>query len=219
MLGESSAPLESGVATERATPQLWIGVGALAIAAALLSPYRNFLSDDGYIYLRFVRNFTEYGTFSYNGSTPTYGMTSPAWVVLVSLVHRLVGDPWIASKVVSWALTAACLWLFYLLAFRFVRSSLWAGLATVALALDPWFAKWTLSGLENPLTLTAMFGGLLLYQRASQYRPAADRGLPALWTVRAVPARDGAAVPGGRRRCPPLRASAQGAQARGWRRP
>ena len=130
-----------------------------------LLPYRHFLSDDGFIYLRFVRNLTEAGIFSYNLPIPTYGFTGPLWVIILSGVNVLVRDPFITAKIVAFTLSAFTVAAYFRLCHHFVHHTAYAFIATVALVVDPWFAKWMVSGLENPLTLVLLFTSLLLHLR------------------------------------------------------
>ena len=137
---------------------------ALVVTGILaLLPYRHFLSDDGFIYLRFIRNFSETGILSYNLPTPTYGFTGPLWVIIAGGLNRVIGDPFVAVKILAFVLSGIAVAVYFQLCCRFVRHEGYAVLATLALVLDPWFAKWMVSGLENPLTLVILFSSLLLH--------------------------------------------------------
>lgn len=151
----------------------WMVTGVVLLTILSLAPYRYFLSDDGYIYLRYIQNLSEIGVFSYNVPTPSYGVTGPLWVMLAAAINLVVDDPYVSVKVLAIPLSLLAAVLYFHLAAHFVKERYFAFIAALALVFDPWFAKWSLSGLENPLTLSILFASLLIYYRARGTRQVA----------------------------------------------
>ncbi len=143
--------------------QWLVGLAVAFVGIVALLPYRHFLSDDGYIYLRYLRNFTATGALAFNDGIPTYGMTGPLWILVLAPLDFLIRDPFVTAKIVSFFLTACSIVLFHRLASLYLRGAVLPVLASCALFLEPWFAKWMLSGLENPLTMALLFLSFLLY--------------------------------------------------------
>jgi arabinofuranosyltransferase len=131
------------------------------LAVAVLFPYRHFAGDDAYITFRFARNLAEGGGFAFNAGTPTYGSTAPLWVFLIAGLHRLGLDVPDAAHVMNWIFAIACVVLFFRLAALYLGRNAAAWIATVLLLADPWFIRWSISGMENPLALTLLTGMLL----------------------------------------------------------
>jgi hypothetical protein len=124
---------------------------AVAIFAAAGFLLRGYTTDDTYIHLRYAQNLLDSGEFAFNPGRATYGATSPLWVLGLALLLKLGAPPLAAA----WLLGAACGLMVLLLAesiiSRFTYQEHWKTLFVVALALDPWFLRWSYSGMETPL--------------------------------------------------------------------
>jgi arabinofuranosyltransferase len=139
-----------------------VALGLLVVLAiAVLFPYRHFAGDDAYITFRFARNLAEGGGFSFNAGVPTYGSTAPLWVFLISGLHLLGLDIPDAAHLMNWVFAITDVVLFFVLASRYLGRNLSAWIATLLLVADPWFVRWSLSGMENPLALALLIGMLL----------------------------------------------------------
>lgn len=131
------------------------------LGVAVLFPYRHFAGDDAYITFRFARNLAEGGGFAFNAGIPTYGSTAPLWVFLIAGLHRLGLDVPDAAHVMNWVFAVADILLFFKLATLYLGRNSAAWIATVLLLADPWFIRWSISGMENPLALALLMGMLL----------------------------------------------------------
>lgn len=138
--------------------------------AAALVRVSGFFTDDSYIHLVFARNFAGGEGFSFNPGEAVYGFTSPLWMLLLAAGHTLVPD-WLAlSRTLGLLFTLLAV----LATFRLARA---AGASTGAscaaagsLALNAWFLRWSLSGMETSLAafLTAVgFERVIRSPRAS----------------------------------------------------
>ena len=125
-------------------------VGAVLFAAALVR-VSGFFTDDSYIHLVFARNFARGGGFAFNPGEPVYGFTSPLWMLLLAAGHAVVPDWTALARILGLLFTLLAV----LATFRLARAaggSNEASLAAAAsLALNAWFLRWSLSGMETSL--------------------------------------------------------------------
>jgi hypothetical protein len=144
-----------------------------ALAMAHLLPFRFYLTDDTFIHLQFAKNLLAGHGFSFHAGEPTYGATSPLWVLLLAAVGFFVPGaaqtPADASAVpaLAWAakgVGAAATLCSVLLMPRIGRAlgwSPWLSLAPAALlAAHGWAARWAISGMETPLALFLVVAAL-----------------------------------------------------------
>ncbi|HET9952107.1 MAG TPA: hypothetical protein VFS09_09960 [Candidatus Eisenbacteria bacterium] len=135
-------------------------------ALALLVPYAAYLTDDSYIHFQFAKHVLRGEGFAFNAGEPTYGATSPLWVLLLAAVGLVVPGAaatpatldvvppfvWIAK-----GLGALAVALSVLAAHRLARRLGWSegeGYALAGLlAFHAWSARWAVSGMESPLAL------------------------------------------------------------------
>jgi hypothetical protein len=134
---------------------------SVLLALALLWPYRHFAGDDAYITFRFVHNVATGGGFSFNPGQPTYGSTAPLWVFMLAGLNRLGLEIPVAAHLLNWVFTAANAALFFRLACVYLGRNLAAAAAAVLFVADPWFVRWSMSGMENALALFLLIGLLL----------------------------------------------------------
>ncbi len=101
IVGEATADAEG--TTVRRSFGGWISSLNVSILEVLLtvsfawSAWRNkWLSDDGYIYLAYVRNLTENGWGPvFNRGERVEGFTSPAWYAVLSVLNLMRPDSWL----------------------------------------------------------------------------------------------------------------------------
>ena len=86
--------------------------------------------DDTYIYLQYARNFINGDGMSFNAGDPSYGFTSPLWLMFVSLGGKMGIDIYIAAKVMDLFLGSISLAVFFMLAYEVIRDVIIAVLAT-----------------------------------------------------------------------------------------
>jgi len=129
-----------------------LGIGLLAVCYYFFStgPFQ-FPSDDSYITLEFARNFAATGHFTFDGTHPAPGATSPLHVLLLALASRLgIGLE---------AADAALGVLFFLLviertgalAWRLTQNRLVVFFSTTVTALSGYLVYDSLNGLETTL--------------------------------------------------------------------
>ncbi len=181
----------------------------LALFALALARVSGFFTDDSYIHLVFARNLARGLGFCFNPGVPSYGFTSPLWVLCLATGQSVARDWLLTLRLLGLVFTLLAVASTYRLA-RAARASHAGGLAAAAaLALHAWFLRWSLSGMETSLAafLVAVgLGGVLRGRRAAAAgmfalalaalaRPEALLvfGLAAAWSL-ARPGRGGAAL-------------------------
>ena len=128
-------------------------------------PYWNYITDDTYIALRYSKHLASGDGFSYNVGDPSYGFTSPLWVMLLALFKMLGADLVLSAKFLGVGFGLASLWILCLLLRKTVKITPFAFLAPLLFAYDPWFIRWSSSGMETSLALFLLLSGFLLYLR------------------------------------------------------
>ncbi len=120
----------------------------LALGAMSLWSY---VTDDTWIHLRYAQNLLERGEYAFNPGDPTYGSTSPLWVFSLVFLLKLGLAPLVAARVLGLIVGAAKLVVADRLLVRFPLPGGWRPWLLLLIALDAWFLRWTLSGMETPL--------------------------------------------------------------------
>ncbi len=125
--------------------------------------FRDYVVDDAYIHLTFVKNLAATGEFAFNRGTPVYGTTSPLWVMINALVLKALSglSAYSIIKTLSLMFAATSLLLFTQYCNR--RFSFTIGIVlSVLFACNPWYLRWAYSGMEVGLVLTLSLSMLLL---------------------------------------------------------
>ena len=168
------------------------------LAWAHLVPFFGYLTDDTFIHLQFAKNLIRGDGFAFNSGEPTYGATSPLWVLLLAGIGRLVAgagatpNDVVQMPELAWVAKvcgALFLGLSVLLVARLGRVLGWRPWSAVATALllsaHAWSARWAISGMETPLAvflvllaLNALAGTLI--EGRGAFAPGALLGLATL---------------------------------------
>ncbi len=138
---------------------------ALAIVVLCISalPYGGkYMTDDLFISLQFARNLRSDGEFSFNSGEPVYGFTTPLWIAILALGGRSENGALLA-KVLSLFFAVGSVLVFSLLARRLIPRWRFASLATVVWCYDPWFSRWSISGMEISLTIFLVLLSIFFY--------------------------------------------------------
>ncbi len=136
----------------------------LATFVILQVPLWDYVTDDTYIHLVYARNVMQGEGWSFNPGEPSYGSTSPLWIFLLAPAAGTETSGLVAARVWGILAALASIWIFSILAGRFIRDQ-WLRLAALLLfATEVWFLRWTASGMESPLVALML---LLIFERAS----------------------------------------------------
>ena len=183
-----------------ARPRALLLLLLLAASAALL-PFLHYLTDDTFIHFQFAKHLVQGKGFSFNDGEPTYGATSPLWVLLLALAGKVLpiqvaapADAWSmpdlawVAKTLGLVAHLLSVWVLVRLGRRLGWGE-WTSLVLgVLLAAQTWVVRWALSGMETPLATACV--ALALYALAGvliQGRAAWTTGLALGFAVLARP--------------------------------
>lgn len=151
----------------------------LGFALGHLLPFAGYLTDDSFIHFQFAKHLIRGEGFSFNAGEPTYGATSPLWVLLLAGAGVFVPGagatpatagplpPLAAIAKIAGALSIAAAVLLMVAVGRALRwEPRWALAGALWIAAHAWSARWALSGMETPLALACGTLALLLLARA-----------------------------------------------------
>jgi len=130
-----------------------------------VSKHFNYTPDDTYIYLQFAKNIVHGNGVAFNAGEPTYGFTSPLWLLLISLSGKFGVDLYTAAKSLDLVLAGVALIVFYLLANEVIRDAATSICATVVFSLNIWFLRWTGTGMETSLSVALLLATILFCLR------------------------------------------------------
>ena len=158
---------------------------AFVLMAALAWPLRGYITDDTYIHLQYAHHLAAGDGFVFNTGERVYGSTSPLWVLLIADLMAMGVDGLLASKLLGGAATLAALWLWATLLKQTLGSRWLCALATLGWAAHAWMLRWSLSGMETPLAVALVLGGLVAF---TSTRPWGGRSRLAslLWSLAAL---------------------------------
>jgi hypothetical protein len=148
---------------------IWIPVLCTVLLLIQLAAYVDYFTDDSYIYARFATNLVAGGELVFNPGERVHAATSPLWAGLVAGIIA-AGLPLVAGmKVLGASCAVAGLWIAWRLARRRFGSGFWSAVFLLLLATEPWFVRWSASGMETPLACLLVFLAL-----ESGLRPRAE---------------------------------------------
>lgn len=131
---------------------LWLGPGA---------------TDDTYIHFQYARNLADAGEFSFNRGDPSYGATSPLWVLALALLKKLGlwrFDPLLWSRLLAWSAGVGSIVLLFRSGRR-EQGARSAWIAGCALAVDAWMIRWASVGMESTFVAFWVLLALLFSRR------------------------------------------------------
>jgi len=136
---------------------------AVLLTAWLAWPLRHYVTDDTYIHLRYAYQLAHGEGFVFNTGERVYGTTSPLWVLALAEAMALGFDGLAASKVLGAAATMIALLLWWMLLRRTLGSPWMRAFATLVWAGHAWMLRWSLSGMETPLTVCLVLAGCVAF--------------------------------------------------------
>ena len=140
---------------------------------------RGYTTDDTYIHLRYAHNLIERGEFSFNPGSSSYGATSPLWIFGLALLLKTGLGPFPAAWLLGVLSGLGVILLLEAILTRLTFSDLWRGLLLVLAVADPWFLRWTFSGMETPLATFFLLA--LLFPLVAPVKPGAPPLPKVMW--------------------------------------
>ncbi len=106
--------------------------------------------DDTFIYLQYARNIASGNGFAFNPGEPSYGVTSPVWVLLLTIPYFLGLDGFWFAKLLDLICGLLSIAVFFrLTGIFFKKENLLRYLATAVFIVNPWFIRWIFTGMET----------------------------------------------------------------------
>jgi hypothetical protein len=151
-----------------------LGIGLLYLVAQ--APLWGYLTDDTYIHLVYAHNLLMGKGWVFNLGEPSYGSTSPLWVLLLAPFASGEAAGLLAARGLALLAGLAAIPVFHNLARKAIRRPSLRIMATLAFATELWFIRWSGSGMESSLAVLVL---LLFFDRlaAAPYRSAGVLGV------------------------------------------
>ena len=134
----------------------------IALLPILLSYmlFPDFMGDDAFIHLGFIKGLIATGKLSYAGNV-TYGTTSPMWVIMGFVFSKIFSNPEISIRILCAIFTFLTVYIFYVTILDENINKSIAFLALLSLVLNPFLLKWAISGMEASAAASAL---LIIYR-------------------------------------------------------
>ena len=160
-------------------------VVAVLACAALAWPLRGYITDDTFIHLQYAHHVAAGDGFVFNPGERVYGSTSPLWVFLLAGAMATGLDGLLAAKVLGALALLGSLVLWSRLVRRTLAAPWLRVLSTLVWACHAWQSRWGLSGMETPLAVVLVLGGLVAFT-ASDPWGSRPRLAATLWALAAL---------------------------------
>jgi 4-amino-4-deoxy-L-arabinose transferase-like glycosyltransferase len=129
-----------------------------------------YTADDTFIYMQYARNISSGNGFSFNAGEPSYGITSPFWVIILTIPYFLGINAFWFSKILDLICAVLAVIMFYRLAkilFTGESGSFLSLLAASLFVLNIWFIRWSFTGMETNLAVLTVLLILFSYYKKS----------------------------------------------------
>jgi hypothetical protein len=136
--------------------------------------------DDTYIYLQFAKNVTHGNGLSFNAGIPTYGFTSPLWLLIISAAGRLGFELLNAAKWLDLIVATCSVVAFYALARTVLTDPPVSLIATLAFSFNIWLIRWAATGMETSLSALIVILTFVFLLRRNYAAAGLGAGLLAL---------------------------------------
>jgi hypothetical protein len=112
--------------------------------------------DDTFIYMQYARNIAGGEGFSFNAGEPSYGVTSPLWVIILTIPYIIGLEGFWFSKILDLIFAITSVIVFYRLSrliFSKDKSEFLSIIAASLFTLNIWFIRWSFTGMETNLAV------------------------------------------------------------------
>lgn len=123
--------------------------------------------DDTYIYLQYAKNIAVGSGFSFNPGEESYGVTSPLWVLLLSLPTMIGINAFWFSKFADLFSALFAIFIFYRLASLIFKDEILPVAAMTIFTLNAWFIRWSFTGMETSFAVLIVVLIFYLYYRGN----------------------------------------------------
>ncbi len=141
-------------------PQSWSKPFIIAVLGVLVvvfyataAAHFSYTTDDSYIYFQYARSIAQGDGPCFNTGDPSYGFTSPLWLLILSAGGAVGSDIPLLAKVLDLFFASLSIILFFFVAIELARDVAVAFCASLAFSVNPWLLRWAGSGLETSLAV------------------------------------------------------------------
>ena len=124
--------------------------------------------DDTFIYMQYARNISGGEGFSFNAGESSYGVTSPLWVIILTIPYIFGFDGFWFSKILDLVCAICSVLIFYRLAkllFSKDSSNFFPIFASSLFILNIWFIRWSFTGMETNFAVLCVLLIFYLYYK------------------------------------------------------
>lgn len=121
--------------------------------------------DDTFIYLQYAKNIASGNGFSFNPGEQSYGVTSPLWVIILTIPNLLGINAFWFAKFADLVCAMFSIFIFYRLSFIFFKDEFTAAVSTGIYSVNAWFVRWSFTGMETSFAVLLVVYIFLLYYR------------------------------------------------------
>ncbi len=139
-------------------------IGVLVLIAGMFL-FRNFPVDSSYIHLHYARHLKENGHFYYNYGYSVNAVTSPLWIISISIGARLFhsSDYYMIAQILNAFFILLAAYLFFKLTLKIFESKLASNIVFLIFCLHPFILRWAINCVEFPLTVFLVVAILSVY--------------------------------------------------------
>jgi len=120
--------------------------------------------DDTFIYMQYARNIASGNGFSFNAGEPSYGITSPLWVFILTVPYFAGINAFWYTKILDLFFAAFSIFLFFQLTrFFFKTNDFLRYVAVSVFILNAWFIRWAFTGMETSFAVFLVLCVFILF--------------------------------------------------------
>jgi hypothetical protein len=113
----------------------------------------SYTPDKTYVYLQYAKNVANGDGFGFNANSPTNGVVSPLWVLLIAAGAKAGLDPFIVAKTFDILFASLSIVLVYTFSSSLIQDRLYGLFAALVFSLDAWFLRWSGTGMETSFAI------------------------------------------------------------------
>jgi hypothetical protein len=136
---------------------------SIIILSSNISQKTEYAPDDTYIYMQYAKNIASGNGFAFNPGEESYGVTSPLWVLILTVPSLAGINAFWFSKVADLLCALLSIFFFFRLASNFFKDELTRYAATGIFILNAWFIRWAFTGMETSFAVMLVVWIFLLF--------------------------------------------------------
>lgn len=148
---------------------IFVIAGIIAVFFFNVKAHFTYTVDDTYIYLQYAKNMIAGNGICFNTDQPTYGITSPLWLFIITIGGWFGSDLYQTAKWMDIVFACSSLIVFYLLSLQIIKDKAIVITSVIAFSVNAWFMRWTGSGMEASLAVLLILLAVLYFIRMKYF--------------------------------------------------